>query len=439
MVVGGCAGQFLCIHPPDRIEGPRTVKRIILRRENRGFALLLTMVLLALLLVLTLTIAALGRTGAQLAATIRYRAQARQNAQLGLGLALGELQRYAGPDDRVTGMAGITGVPAGAGNPTRHWCGVWDGSGVFLTWLASRQNLSATPSVLVPPASVRLVGAMSVGNSSGAETENREFVLADKLPVKQLLPDLGAVRSGSYAYWVGDEGVKLSAVIPAATAVLSGVSHALDEVIPALSPSASGLGSVLEFNQLAFVPATPLTPVGLAPGFHQLTVTHNLVAGPGPQLESGFINVNSTSSLLWKGVAGTYNAVSSTGPLSITPTVFGNRMRDNFLAASGKAANGPFLSTAAFLNGSSLLGTALSGSGVTPAQFSAAVGPLFSVRSDTFRIRAYGEALNPSDSSRIEAVAYCEAVVQRTPASAPAGFGRRFIVVSFRWLSVDDL
>jgi Tfp pilus assembly protein PilX len=415
------------------------VRRIILSWENRGFALLLTLVLLALLVLLTLTMAALGRTGAQLAATIRYRAQARQNAQAAFGVALGELQRYAGPDDRVTGMAGVTGVPAGAGNPTRQWCGVWDSSGAFLTWLASRQNLSATPGVSAPPASVRLVGPMSVGNSSGAETENREFVLADKLPVTQQLPDLGAVQLGSYAYWVGDEGVKLSAVIPSATAAWPGVSPALDEIIPALSPSAPGLGSVLVFNQLAFVPATPLTPVGLAPGFHQLTVTHNLVAGPAPQLLSGFINVNSTSSLLWKGVAGTYNAASSTGPLSITTTVFGNRMRDNFPAASGKAANGPFLSTAAFLNGSNLLDTVLSGSGVTPAQFSASVGPLFSVRSDTFRIRAYGEALNPADSSRIEAAAYCEAVVQRTPASAPAGFGRRFTVVSFRWLSVDDL
>ncbi len=415
------------------------MKRIILSRENRGFALLLTLGLLALLVLLTLTMAALGRTGAQLAATARYRAQARQNAQVGFGLALGELQHYAGPDDRVTGMAGITGVPAGAGNPTRHWCGVWDSSGVFLTWLVSRQNLSATPSVLAFPASVRLVGAMSVGNSSGAETENREFVFADKLPVAQQLPDLGAVRLGSYAYWVGDEGVKLSAVIPSASAALPGVAHALDEVVPALSPSAPGLGSVLVFNQLAFVPATPLTPVGLAPGFHQLTITHNLVAGPGPQLLAGMINVNSTSSLFWKGVAGSYNAASSSAPLSIATTLFGNRMRDNFAAASGKAANRPFLSTTAFLNGSNLLDTALSGSGVTPLQFSAAIGPLFSVRSDTFRIRAYGEALNPSDSTRIEAVAYCEAVIQRTPVSAPAGFGRRFIVLSFRWLSVDDL
>jgi len=61
------------------------------------------------------------------------------------------------------------------------------------------------------------------------------------------------------------------------------------------------------------------------------------------------------------------------------------------------------------------------------------------VRSDAFRLRVYGDAVNPADTSKIEAVAYCEAVVQRRPALAAGGLGRKFVVVYFRWLGPDDL
>jgi hypothetical protein len=67
-----------------------------------------------------------------------------------------------------------------------------------------------------------------------------------------------------------------------------------------------------------------------------------------------------------------------------------------------------------------------------------ALGPMLTVRSDTFRVRAYGEAVNPADPSSIEALAYCEAIVQRTPEPMP-GFGRRFVITHFRWLGPEDI
>jgi hypothetical protein len=83
-----------------------------------------------------------------------------------------------------------------------------------------------------------------------------------------------------------------------------------------------------------------------------------------------------------------------------------------------------------------------------------ALSPVMSARSDTFMIRAYGEVRNPI-TDEIEGRAWCEAVVQRLPEyvnsttdpahefppNDPANqrFGRRFNVVSFRWLSPDDL
>jgi hypothetical protein len=95
----------------------------------------------------------------------------------------------------------------------------------------------------------------------------------------------------------------------------------------------------------------------------------------------------------------------------------------------------------------------------TPAYISQAdlltpIAPIIQARSDTFLIRSYGEARTP-DGSRILARAWCEAVIQRLPdyldaaadvSDLPPGrltsaenrrFGRRFTVVSFRWLPAN--
>lgn len=91
---------------------------------------------------------------------------------------------------------------------------------------------------------------------------------------------------------------------------------------------------------------------------------------------------------------------------------------------------------------------------VTQADVLQAIGPVISPRSDTFRIRSYGEALDPS-TGQVTAKAWCEAVVQRTPlyvdaqnAATDRGaalnslnqfFGRRYQIVSFRWLSPNEI
>jgi hypothetical protein len=87
------------------------------------------------------------------------------------------------------------------------------------------------------------------------------------------------------------------------------------------------------------------------------------------------------------------------------------------------------------------------------------LGSHITVRSDTFTIRAYGEARDVSGNN-VTARAWCEAVVQRVPdyvdpnesatvAQTPidpgaAGtanqvFGRRYQIVGFRWLSKDEV
>ncbi len=84
-----------------------------------------------------------------------------------------------------------------------------------------------------------------------------------------------------------------------------------------------------------------------------------------------------------------------------------------------------------------------------------AVAPFLSARSDTFVIRAYGDAVNPFDSEEVLARAYCEAIVQRTHAKhntdpnsgdamMPTGegegeYGRAFKVIAFRWMTGDEI
>ncbi len=85
-----------------------------------------------------------------------------------------------------------------------------------------------------------------------------------------------------------------------------------------------------------------------------------------------------------------------------------------------------------------------------------AIGPVISARSDTFVIRAYGDVKDglATGGNSITARAWCEAVVQRLPEytdpslqpeASPASdsindrFGRRFRILSFRWLSSDEL
>ncbi|MGJ8657035.1 MAG: hypothetical protein ACSHX6_11350 [Akkermansiaceae bacterium] len=81
------------------------------------------------------------------------------------------------------------------------------------------------------------------------------------------------------------------------------------------------------------------------------------------------------------------------------------------------------------------------------------IGPSITVRGDTFTIRSYGDSVD--SSGKVLAKAWCEAVVQRVaepmdwdgteakliqPTQAnESGFGRRFIIISFRWLNIKDV
>lgn len=108
----------------------------------------------------------------------------------------------------------------------------------------------------------------------------------------------------------------------------------------------------------------------------------------------------------------------------------------DFVEQSAMAPDGKSFRRVAGLPGAQLL----------QSQLLAGIGPFITVRGDTFTIRAFGEYVNPVSGESYKA--YCEALVQRGSETvdpdddivAPAGeFGRKFKVVSFRWLTPAEL
>jgi len=164
------------------------------QQSRDGFALVVTISMMVLLVIVvvatlslsTITIRSVDRDSAQ--------AIARANARLAMMLAIGQLQKEAGPDQRVTGSAEIVEADA---NP--YWTGVWKvgpkNTNSQPTWLVSGPNPEpgntlddANSAVLVKPPST---------------DKTRKEVRAEYVEVK------GKQLDGRYAYWVGDEGTKV--------------------------------------------------------------------------------------------------------------------------------------------------------------------------------------------------------------------------------------
>ncbi len=443
-IPGRCAGSR--DFPPDATQAAARLSAP--QAKQRGFALIITLTLLALLALTVFALSALNRVSAQIATIAVYQMQARQNALLGLNLGLGELQQQAGDDARLTGMAGLTGISALAGNSTRHWCGVWEqGTGAFVGWLASGAQTTSTAAVQSGLSVVELVGP----NTVGAAAANSEHSIAGKIPLWRTdtaAAPGSATLVGNYAYLVIDEGVKITAYAPDALLRVAGLRPVLTSTVPtsaagklaaALAAYAGKLPGIISYEQLSLLP-TPnaaLTPSVLQDNFNHVTLTNRTLSGS--DYFSGSLNLNTTSTIFWRSVLETYNTAPGVVPItSSNLTAKGNALGNGLAATNlGKMVNGPFSSPANF---SAYLATIfpLTGS-PTYIQIMAVLGPLLTVRSDTFRIRAYGEAVNSLATVPVEARAVCEAIVQRTPLAAPNGLGRKFVLIDFRWLGPNDL
>lgn len=195
-------------------------------QANGGFAVVLALALMAFVLILLISLTAFVRVEVWSAETGIKRMEAEQAALLALNVAIGELQKAAGPDQRVTATAGLLSSAAVDGS-TDHYTGVWNsdpntaptspflrwlvsssdrlpGQGIFSEdWISNGQPIDASASYSVNAAQkddfVLLVGNGSVDAASATSTL---AVVAEKMS------HMVGGTERKYAWWVGDEGVK---------------------------------------------------------------------------------------------------------------------------------------------------------------------------------------------------------------------------------------
>lgn len=200
---------------PNRQEKPATLRR-------GGFALVVTLTLLVLLTVLCVGLLSLSSVALRTAASGSYEAEARGNARLALMLALGELQKELGPDQRVSARAAIldddSSSPAADGVAHPHWLGAWDSwtswlndpeilytydkgrSSRFRRWLVSHPDPAAPDDFPLPRTAAASETAVMVGGfpagTAGAATD----------PVTA--PMVKTTNNGRYAWWIAGENQK---------------------------------------------------------------------------------------------------------------------------------------------------------------------------------------------------------------------------------------
>ena len=242
-----------------------------LSKSRYGFSLILSLTVMAMLVLSLVVIASLIAVESRLANHSHQLARARLNAVVSLKLALGHLQQEAGPDRRSTARADITqpGVAAASlRNPM--WTGIWrtDFPDVPPAWLVSGRHdfdpttqSAAAQSVTLGPSGEKLTGydRFTSPRLTGGDNDNGDYPAATLAPwqadyappAERLVPlvstgsatkaegglsaagtiipakpsglvslpkvDLpgpayedNTIRSttGSFAYWIGDEGVK---------------------------------------------------------------------------------------------------------------------------------------------------------------------------------------------------------------------------------------
>ena len=175
------------------------MQRIVQTQPNShkaGFALVMALALMAFVVLLLLSVTTLARIETRLSSQALDQLRAEENARLALMIALGDLQRYAGPDQRITARADILG--ANTENP--FWVGVWDTTepSTAPRWLVSGYHNSFSP---VP--TVKVASGIHLEAASNYPPDAHTF---DDFEATAALPV--ATSSGQFAWWISDEGLK---------------------------------------------------------------------------------------------------------------------------------------------------------------------------------------------------------------------------------------
>jgi hypothetical protein len=170
-------------------------------KRQSGFALVVALSLMAFVLMLILSMSLVVQVETTNASRSLDQLRAKEAARLALMMAMGELQKHAGPDQRVTARAEILG-DSNVLPETKNWTGVWDTTDTTAEphWLVSGNpsdpsSLSLNQSTLYRPAS---------------NATNPDDIVA--VPYQQA--DTSDNSKTIYAWWVSDEGSKVHIALP---------------------------------------------------------------------------------------------------------------------------------------------------------------------------------------------------------------------------------
>lgn len=187
-------------------------------KSDQGFALIATILVMSMLMLLSVSMLTMSSVSTRNSVVTSHQQVAQANARMALMLALGDIQKYAGADRRVTAPASILSDTVNVHK--RNWTTVWDTSdwdvtdpvssrddSAYLATLVSRRlNDSATTRAQVVSDLASAVPASDPDwiqlVSDGSVEEEDDYVYAEAVNVETI------GSKGTYAYWVGDEGVK---------------------------------------------------------------------------------------------------------------------------------------------------------------------------------------------------------------------------------------
>ena len=169
--------------------------------RNEGFALVIALSLMSFVLMLILSMFLLVQVETTNASRSLDQLRAKEAARLALMMALGDLQKHAGPDQRVTARAEILG-DSNVLPETKNWTGVWDTTDPTASpqWLVSGN--SPDPSSLSENQSTLYRPALNATNPD------------DIVAVPYQLVDTSDNSATIYAWWVSDEGSKVHIALP---------------------------------------------------------------------------------------------------------------------------------------------------------------------------------------------------------------------------------
>lgn len=218
------------------------VKSTLPTHSKPGFAIIVTVSILVLLAVVAVGLLTLSTVTVRTASQGSALAEARANAKLAMVIAIGELQKQAGPDQRITASGAV--LDETPNHP--HWTGVWDSwkagdltsggdtasdhatipssknpglspsyeegrEGHFRSWLVS--TTKAQQEALDSAQSLDLSGSLSPDTRASAVKLVGEGTLASAPDQNHISAGLTGLEpnsrlSGRIGWWVGDESQK---------------------------------------------------------------------------------------------------------------------------------------------------------------------------------------------------------------------------------------